>query len=275
MSELYNLISNIVKKELGNFNSIQTVPCRVIDVLSNGTVQVELISTKARYIVANCSGSTVSIGETVQLYYRGIISNHTAYIGASFYKAGTTGSFIMMDSKTGLTSSQYSTISSVDLKAINDTNIEITYNASVLGTNNGEVEFVVYIDDIEQEYKPLLTVVESSITTISFSIPAYLLQGKHNVKIYARGTASIERVCAFISGQVEKIEVIFDDVSDDDFIYITNDSNVDIVLYIGDNNSPKIPDTINGKPIGKLYASAFNVSDIEAVYIPDGVTEIE
>lgn len=275
MSELYDLVSSIVRKELNRFDLTKTTPCRVVQVLDNQKVEVELVSNKAHYRVSNYSGSPVNIGETVQLFYRGIISESSSYIGASFYKSGATTNFVVMDSKTGLIGSEYSLASRVDVKAINDTNIEITYNASILGTNNGEVEFVVHIDGIEQDYKPLSSTIESSRTMVSFSIPSHIKQGKHNIEIRVKGIANIERVYAFVTGQVEKIEANFDDVVSDDFIYITNDIITDIALYIGTSLVPKIPETINGKPIGKLCASAFNVSDVEAVYIPDGVTEIE
>lgn len=275
MSELYDLVGSIVKKELNGLNLTKTTPCRVVQVLDNQKVEVELVSNKAHYRVPNYSGSPVNVRETVQLFYRGIISESSSYIGASFYKSGATTNFVVMDSKTGLIGSEYSLASRVDVKAINDTNIEITYNASILGTNNGEVEFVVYIDGIEQDYKPLSSTIESSRIMVSFSIPSHIKQGKHNIEIRVKGIANIERVYAFVNGQVEKIETNFDDVVSDDFIYITNDIITDIALYIGTSLVPKIPETINGKPIGKLCASAFNVSDIEAVYIPDGVTEIE
>lgn len=275
MSELYDLISSVVRKELNGLNLTKTVPCKVIRILDNEKVEVELISNKARYAVANYSGSPVNVGETVQLFYRGTISENSAYIGAAFYKSGATSNFVMMDSKTSLISSQYSSVSKIDIKAINDTNIEITYNASILGTNNGEVEFAIYIDNIEQDYKPLSSVIASSRTTISFSIPAHIQQGKHKIEICAKGMASIERVCAFVSGQIEKIEIAFDDITDNDFIYVTNNTTTDVVLYIGTSTAPKIPNTINGKPVGILCASAFGVSNVEAVYIPDGVTEIE
>lgn len=275
MSELYDLVSSIVKKELNGLNLTKTIPCRVVQVLDNEKVEVELISNKAHYRVYNYSGSPVNIGETVQLFYRGTISENSAYIGASFYKSDATTNFVIMDSKTGLISSEYSLASKVDIKAINDTNIEITYNASILGTNNGEVEFVIRIDGIEQDYKPLSSTIESSRIMVSFSMPSHIAQGKHSIEIRVKGTANIERVYAFVSGQVEKIEVDFDNVTSDDFIYITNDTTTDIALYIGESLVPKIPDTINGNPVGVLYASAFNASNVEAVYIPDGVTEIE
>ena len=275
MSELYNLISNIVKKELGSFNSIQTVPCRVIDVLNNGTVQVELVSTKARYIVANCSGSTVNIGETVQLYYRGIISNHTAYIGASFYKSGTTSNFVTMDSKVGLVGSDFSLVSSIRIKSLSDTNIEITYNATILGTDNCDIEFVVRIDGIEHSYKPTVSMVVASKFPICFSVPYDVKKGNHIVEIFAKGLSNIECAYGFISGQVDKGEIIFDDISATDFIFIDNTDTVDTALYTGDNLVVKIPNARDGKPVKIIRASTFNVSNVEAVHIPDGVTEIE
>jgi hypothetical protein len=275
MSELYNLISNIVKKELGNFNSIQVIPCRVIDVLSNGTVQVELVSTKARYIVANCSGSTVSIGETVQLYYRGIISNYTAYIGASFYKSGTIRNFVTMDSKVGLVGSDFSLVSSIRIKSLSDTNIEITYNATILGTDNGDIEFVIRIDGIEHSYKPTVSMVVASKVPVCFSIPYDVKKGNHVVEIFARGLSNIECAYGFISGQVDKGEIVFGDVSATDFIFIDNTDTVDIVFYTGDTLVVQIPNARDGKPVKTICASTFNVSNVEAVYIPDGVTAIE
>lgn len=274
MSELYDLISSVVRKELNGLNLTKTVPCKVIRILDNEKVEVELISNKARYAVANYSGSPVNVGETVQLFYRGIISENSAYIGAAYYKPETIN-FIMMESKLGLTDDTLFLISQVDLKTINDTNIEITYNASILGIDNDEVEFTIYVDDIAQEYKPLSSVTPSLKTTISFSIPVAVKRGNHSVKIYTNSIVNIERVCAFVSGQVEKVDVVFDDVSDDNFIYTVNDTNTDVILYIGQSGSPKIPNTINGQPVGKLCASAFNVSNIKAAYIPDGVIEIE
>ena len=116
VSELQDLISDVVKKEIGNMNLTNAVPCRVINLLGNGSVQVELISTKARYIVANYSGSALKVGEITQLFYRGVISNHTAYIGASNYKPERT-KFIIMESKTGLIGSELSVISNAYVKS--------------------------------------------------------------------------------------------------------------------------------------------------------------
>ncbi len=272
MSELHSLISNIVKKELNNLNSIKSVPCRVINILDNGSVQVELITNKARYAVANYCGSSVEIGEVVQLYYRNMLSNNTAYIGASLYKPTK---IIAMESKTGLIDSEFSLVSSVSVKNTRDTDIIITYNAVILGIDNNDVEFVIRIDGVEHGYKPIISTVSLLKMSINFSVPYLITKGNHTVEILAKGISNIECANGFVSGQVEKGGIIFDDVTDDDFIYISNADTTDTVLYIGKSVIPKIPDAINEKPVGVVCASTFNTSNVEAVYIPDGVTEIE
>lgn len=274
MSELQDLISDIVKKEIGNMNLTNAVPCRVVNLLGNGRVQVELISTKARYIVANYSGSALKVGEITQLFYRGVISNHTAYIGASNYKPERT-KFIIMESKTGLIGSELSVVSNAYVKSTNDTDIEITYNATLLGIYNCDVEFIIRIDGVEHDYKPVVSTIAASKVPICFSVPYTIEKGNHIVEILAKGLSNIECVYGFVSGQVDEGEIIFDDVFENDFIYIDNTDTVDTVLYVGDSLVPKIPDMINEKPVEKICASTFNAFDVKAVYIPDGVTEIE
>ena len=60
-----------------------------------------------------------------------------------------------------------------------------------------------------------------------------------------------------------------------DFIFIDNTDTVDIVFYTGDTLVVQIPNARDGKPVKTICASTFNVSNVEAVHIPDGVTEIE
>jgi hypothetical protein len=100
-------------------------------------------------------------------------------------------------------------------------------------------------------------------------------KGNHVVEIFARGLSNIECAYGFISGQVDKGEIVFGDVSATDFIFIDNTDTVDIVFYTGDTLVVQIPNARDGKPVKTICASTFNVSNVEAVHIPDGVTEIE
>ena len=77
----------------------------------------------------------------------------------------------------------------------------------------------------------------------------------------------------FVYGFNIETTTIFDPTTDSDYIYDTN--NTSIIYYIGNSNSPQIPTTLQDTNVTKIYATGFNYSNIEAVYIPEGITEIE
>lgn len=92
MDDFTELIARKFAKEVQKLNFVQSLPCRVVAVNDDESCEVELIANGARYTVLNYSGTSVNVGETVQLYYRGnLISNTAAFIGAAETKDG--GSF--------------------------------------------------------------------------------------------------------------------------------------------------------------------------------------
>lgn len=67
--------------------NVKSVPCKVIELLDNEKVKVEVISSGANYIVLNRCGNDVQLGENVSLFYHGdIINSNQAYIGAAINK---------------------------------------------------------------------------------------------------------------------------------------------------------------------------------------------
>lgn len=274
MDELFELIDSRIKK---NDSSLRSVPCKVISIDENDLVEVELISNKAKYSVHNYSGSHVEVGETVQLFYKGIIENNTAYIGVSYYKDYNIKN-ITMDSKKDFMgqSDTCSILSQLEFIAYYDTNISVIMNCSLTGIENKVVEFTMLVDGVEQTYKPMINTT-NLYSHMNFSLPISLLKGKHTVSINVLGICEINRAFAYVSGQhIDKqTDITYEDTVEDDYICLTEDNVTDVVLYTGGSKVPKIPNTLNGQPVNVLYASAFNMSDIEAVYIPDGVIEIE
>lgn len=92
MDDFTELIARKFAKEVQKLNFVQSLPCRVVAINNDESCEVELIANGARYTVLNYSGTSVNVGETVQLYYRGnLISNTAAFIGAAETKSG--GSF--------------------------------------------------------------------------------------------------------------------------------------------------------------------------------------
>lgn len=276
MSDLYSLIESVAQKKIDSLNLTKTAPCKVVKTFDNGNVEIELVVNGARYTVPNYSGSQLSLGETAQLFYRGIINSNTAYIGASIYK-GVGGQInnCKMRARIGGLSDTYMWVAKSAITATHDTNVTVIYNSSLFGVTDGTADFVICVDGIEQDYKPVTSLTTGIYIHISFSVPVFLEQGEHVVEIHGVGTGSINAACGFVSGQYITNEIVYDDTIDSDYLYIVNKDTVDIISYIGKSSYPKVPSTIEGLPVNKIYPTAFSFSNVEAVYISDGITEIK
>ncbi len=91
MSAFEILVRQEAEKVVKNSACVFSAPARVISVEGNQKYKVQLVTSEAQYTVMNYSGSDLQVGEAVQLFYRGnVISNQTAYIGASLKKTGYT-----------------------------------------------------------------------------------------------------------------------------------------------------------------------------------------
>lgn len=275
MNDLVTLIDGVVKKNIKSQQLTNITPCKVVNVIDNDNIEIELISNKARYIVPNYSGSKLDIGDTAQLFYKGIVSSKRAYIGNTLYKESF-NTLIMQTSITGLTDNPIN-VAQIDIQSQFNAIVIITFNCCALGANNGHVQFSTYVDNVECSYKPISSITESNYTSINFSIPVSLEKGFHSISIQAVGLGSIEQVSAYIFGQGITTGTYQEQTFDDDYICITNENYTDIIYYIGGVKNPKIPSIINEKPVRTICATAFNNENqgVESVYIPDGVIEIE
>jgi hypothetical protein len=238
-------------------------------------VEVELIANQTRYTLPNYSGAPVDIGDTVQIFSNGLIAN--GYIGTSPNIEHDIKVYEGKVESIALESEKEKTICQILFYAVRNTVANIVFNASILGLDNSNVEFSVYLDDELQEYKPIVSLTVDKYSMVNFVIPVHISKGNHSIKICAVGTGEIKRGCSYVNGQYlsELNEIVYDKTTDSDYIYIKEDSGTNVVLYIGQSNKPKIPTAINGQLVKTLHSSAFNTSYVEAVYIPDGVVEIE
>ena len=115
MDALFSLIDERVQKGIKNTSFVKSVPAKVIDLLENGLIQVELISNGSIYDVPNWSGSPVGINDIVQLHFKSnVLSAQTAYIGAAPFRAGT--SYVMATVHTGDLSSSEKKIADMTIR---------------------------------------------------------------------------------------------------------------------------------------------------------------
>lgn len=99
---LKELIQSGAEKAIGKSACLFSVPCTVVSVDGGQKYTVKLVTSDAQYTVMNYSGSDLQVGESAQLYYRNnVISEQTAYIGASLTKSsgGSSVSFNVQDEK--------------------------------------------------------------------------------------------------------------------------------------------------------------------------------
>lgn len=277
MEAIFALIDERISKYLSNSPYIVALPCVVKELKDNGFVEVELVSNKARYTVPNWSGSNVEVGENVQLFYRGaILSEQSAYVGASENKGGA-GTFVTGESYVGTLPSDDFCVAMIAFKNTNES-ILLAFNAVIQDGTNSTVNctFKVYVDEQLQSYSPVISTITGGYNHISFVMPLYLAKDSHTIRIFANGEgAIITAVESSVWGIVETTEHPYEPTSENDYIYHTTDDMSGTIYYIGESLYPIVPDTFNTKPLKSIECTTFNYSDVQAVYIPDGVERIE
>lgn len=111
MDAFGTLVRQEAEKVVKNSACLFSAPARVISVEGNQMYKVQLVTSDAQYTVMNYSGSNLQVGETVQLFYRGnVISNQTAYIGASLNKLNYTFTQMTQDEYDNMLSHDANTI---------------------------------------------------------------------------------------------------------------------------------------------------------------------
>ena len=111
MDAFGTLVRQEAEKAIKNSACVFSAPCVVVSALGDQKYTVRLITGDAQYTVMNYSGSDLQVGETVQLFYRGnVISNQTAYIGASLNKLNYTFTQMTQDEYDNMLSHDANTI---------------------------------------------------------------------------------------------------------------------------------------------------------------------
>lgn len=276
MDALFSLIDERVQKGIKSTSFVKSVPAKVIDLLENGLIQVELISNGSIYDVPNWSGSPVGINDIVQLHFKSnVLSAQTAYIGAAPFRAGT--SYVMATVHTGDLSSSEKKIA--DMKVVvYHPNVLVVLNAMCENNNNSEYtgRVALYIDGTLQTYRPQFTITANGTYHMSFMLPYQLSLGEHEIKITATGTGvTITNVIAYAYGYVNDKLSDFDPTDENDYVWGTNATGAEVYMYKGNSLNPEVIDELDGNAVNTLTCTSFNYSNIRSAYIPDGVTKIE
>lgn len=109
--------------------------------------------------------------------------------------------------------------------------------------------------------------------TAHFSAYKIIESGIHTAEIKIIGDCEILRDSSFLWGQ--NLAVIQPEPTfANDYEYRISDNSVTITRYVGSTANIAIPAKIEGLPVRKIGGGAFTGTAVEAVKIPEGVTEI-
>ena len=146
--------------------------------------------------------------------------------------------------------------------------VELTANL----TGEGDVKVHVLCDGVKQTVHSRETAPERS--TVSYSVQLTAPQGIHTIEVEAAGNAVLKRITALVWRQdITAVQPEYS--SEGDYEYTASAGAATIDRYIGRSTMPQIPDSLGGVPVRVIGGGSFTDSDVECVYIPDGVEEIE
>ena len=274
---LFELVDTSVRKQMENSDCILAVPAKVVDALENGMYVVTLISNGSQLVLPNWSGSELDFDENVQVFYKGkILSERTAYIGASFYTGDNASrnriKYINGTFALGEVTETARTIARVEFEAVQKTKVFAVLNANIWGNSTGFSFVYVYMDGILHDYQPKTTVTANYDSVQCFNLPFDVSKGEHILEIKASGTGNYIDIYAYIWGQGLTDKESFDPTSEVDYIY----SGGTIIYYIGKSKNPLLPTTLDGIPVTTVASVAFDGrTDLVSAKIPDGITRIE
>lgn len=288
------LVNQSIDKKIKEIDLIHSTPAKVLKNLSNEMHTVQLIASGIELVIPNYSGSSLEVGESVQVFYQGdILSERTAYIGAAIYKedSGSGGDvkdwkiyYAYGEAVTGDVTDEPRTIESIVFEAKEKTNVSFVFNANIWGSSNGLNTMVVSIDNVVQECQPRATIHGSENIVMSFTFPFEVETGRHRISVTSSGHGRIVDIVSYVWGQFIEESDNFDPTTQDDYIWEIINGEARLIRYIGQPLAMlKTPTQIVSAepPIGIFPTRIFgnelfmNNTDIQSVKIPDGVRQIE
>lgn len=144
----------------------------------------------------------------------------------------------------------------------------------LLGTEDATLAAAVHINQIAQTVRPKITLHDGEYQTLHFTVPVVVPGGKNSVAVVLAGACEVVDVQADVWGQELTAEAP-DPTLESDYTYTISNSQTTVTGYIGSSLSPKIPSYFEGCPTVIIGSESFTESEIQSVYIPDGVTRIE
>lgn len=149
--------------------------------------------------------------------------------------------------------------------------VYVTANTAGLGAS--EVRINVLYDGVKQTVHAVEKSVKNGVMTIHFALNITASAGSHTVSAEASGNAEIQRITACVWGQgIVGEQAVPTNAAD--YEYTVSGGSASVTKYIGSSVKPSVPAVLGGAAVKVIGGTAFKDSDVEFVYIPEGVEKI-
>lgn len=274
--DIIDLIDSRISQALSQTNYLRSIPCEVLRILNNGNVEVSTVSSDTIYTVPNLTGTALSVGQNVQLFYQGSLSHYKMMFIGGVVPNELSLNYVSDIKNNILLTSNSKPINEIEIQAYYDVNAFFNININYDMASGVNTVFEIYIDDEKQKEITTSAYFDTPKQQFCYSFPFAISQGLHKVRLNAIGDSEmIECYCYVMGIGIEKYEPTYDDTTDADYIYNVDNGETTVYYYIGNSSRPRIPDTIGGGDTKVLSCTSFNYSGINRVLIPDGTETIE
>lgn len=269
------LINQSINAYMANSTFINSTPCVITSVEPNNMVKAKLISDSVVYTVPNLSGVILKVGDHAKLYYYGLRpTQEKSYIGLGINASPNVLTSVEGDYTLGFIDDTEQTIAEIDSTGSSLSFGVLSANINLMGSIDGLFTIKIYVDDVlKQTYR--YSLIEDKYDLISFSQMIEIPNDDFNIKITGVGGCAIVGVTAFVYGYGIESRLVFEPTDDSDYIWRELQDHTNVIYYKGESIRPQIPEKLNDLPIKILYATSFDNSSVQAVYIPEGVEEIQ
>lgn len=275
---LVELISERTNEELKSVPYLRSIPCKVLEIIDDEKVRVECIVNGAKYILPNYSANPVNDGDSCIVYY----TNNTP-IGTTGYIGATVGSAkeinpvnkIKEDVSSVIANNSYKVISDIGVRCKGITVVTLCANINVYGSEEGVFQLKLTVNGTDETFVLKQSVTLGNYAYLSYPISLTLQDGDSVINLSCKGNGNITDGFVTICGHGIEQYSRFEPTVDEDYIYDFYENSVRTILYIGDKTRIAMPQTLGDLPIKTIGTSTFNYTDVEGVFIPDGIQEIE
>lgn len=273
MDNFLQVIDQRVKKTIIESNIINTTPCIVLNQVDLNNFSVKMLSNDCIYVLPNLSGSALAVGDVCQVFYKGSFNQRNCFIGAALNRQSTTAQYLNFDIVGNMPTLDFMPLANCKILSSANSPSLLSVNINVQGLAQTEFGIQILVNDevLKTIYK---TIAQNEKEVITYSSPLdFESNHKYKVQLNVKGNVELLDFECFVYGFGIERTTIYDPTTDEDYIYDVN--NHSIIYYIGDSKNPQIPQTIQNTEVNKIYATGFNYDDVESVYIPEGIVEIE